>query len=220
MRHVVHDPILRAMAGSSAAVNFFGYAFMAVYILFMSRELDLGATAIGLVFATGGVGALIGALVAPRITARLGVGPTMILSQLAFGLWGLLVPAALLFPRADVPLVVAAEFLQWMALIVYSINAVTVRQTITPGHLYGRVNATFRFVTWGVQPLGSLLGGFLGGVIGLPWTLVLGVIGMLLAVIPLARSPLRHGRGDHLVAGTVDPTPEAAQASRRSVPSS
>lgn len=195
LRFVGREPTLRALAGCSAVTNFSGWVFLAVYILFMERELGLGATAIGLVFASGGVGALIGSLLAARIAARFGTGPTLIGSQFGFGVTGLLVPLAVLIPSVGLPLVVAAEFLQWLMLLIYAINAVSLRQRIAPDAYLGRVNATFTFVARGVVPLGSLVGGVLGGVIGLPMTLVVGEIGMFLAVGWLIASPLAAAGG-------------------------
>jgi hypothetical protein len=123
------------------------------------------------------------------------VGPTLLGSQLLFGLFGMLVPLAVLFPGYALPFVVAAEFLQWVAVLVFQINAVSLRQAITPDRLLGRVNGTMRFIVWGARPIGSLLGGFLGGWIGLPATLVVGAFGMLLAFVPLLGSPIPRLRG-------------------------
>lgn len=194
LRFVGHEPTLRALAGCSAVTNFSGWIFLAVYILFMERELGLGATSIGLVFASGGVGALIGSIFAERLAKRFGTGWTLVGAQLGFGVTGLLVPVAVLVPSVGLPLVVAAEFLQWLTLLVYAVNAISLRQRITPDALLGRVNATFTFVARGVIPLGSLAGGVLGGVIGLPMTLVVGEIGMFLAVGLLLVSPLVANR--------------------------
>jgi MFS family permease len=196
LRFVGHEPTLRALAGCSAVTNFSGWIFLAVYILFMERELGLGATSVGLVFASGGVGALIGSIFAERLAKRFGTGWTLVGAQLGFGVTGLLVPVAVLVPSVGLPLVVAAEFLQWLTLLVYAVNAISLRQRITPDALLGRVNATFTFVARGVIPLGSLAGGVLGGVIGLPMTLVVGEIGMFLAVGLLLVSPLVSNR-DH-----------------------
>ena len=78
---------------------------------------------------------------------------------------------------------------------VFSINAVSLRQAITPDRLLGRVNGTMRFIVWGSRPIGSLAGGFLGGLIGLPMTLVVGAFGMLLAFVPLLVSPIPRLQG-------------------------
>jgi len=194
LRFVWREPRLRALAGCAAVTNFAGYIFLSMYVLFMLRDLDLSSTAIGLVFGVGGVGALIGSLFAERLATRFGTGWTIIGAQLGFGVTGLLVPIAVLVPSVALPLVVAAEFLQWLTLLVFYINAISLRQTFTPDAYLGRVNATFTFIARGMIPIGSLVGGVLGGVIGLPMTLVVGEIGMFLAVIWLVASPLRDNR--------------------------
>jgi hypothetical protein len=111
-------------------------------------------------------------------------------AQVLFGVTGMLVPLAVLIPRYALPLVVAAECLQWVMVLIYDINAVSLRQAVTPDHLLGRVNGTMRFLVWGVRPIGSLAGGYLGSRIGLPATLVVGAFGMLLGFAPLLTSPI------------------------------
>ncbi|MFN8593079.1 MAG: MFS transporter [Thermomicrobiales bacterium] len=183
-------PVLRALALSSAIVNLAGFLFLSIYILYMTRDLGLGAEAVGLVFAAGGVGALLGSIAAGPARDRFGIGTALVGSQILFGLTGMLVPLAVLFPRWAVLLVVGAEFLQWLMVLVYDVNAVSLRQAVTPDHLLGRVNGTMRFLIWGTRPLGSLAGGYLGSRIGLPMTLVVGAFGMLIAFLPLLASPI------------------------------
>jgi MFS family permease len=188
---VAHHRILRALAVCSASTNLFGRMFLAVYVLYMTRDLGLDSVGVGLVFAAGGVGALAGSLVVEATTRRLGPGPTMIWAQLVFGVTGLAVPLAVLMPRIALPLVVGSEFTQWMAIVVYYVSAVSVRQALVPDRLRGRVNATMRFLAGGAMPIGALIGGALGGVIGLPWTLVAAELGMLLGFVWLVLSPVR-----------------------------
>jgi predicted MFS family arabinose efflux permease len=193
-RLVLAQPMLRAMMAASATINFFGRMFLAVYVLFMTRDLGLSPVAIGLILATGGVGSLAGALVTGPLTRRFGPGPMLVISQLAFGLMGLMVPLAIVAPTIAIPMLVASEFGQWMAVIVYYVNAVSLRQAITPDHVQGRVNATIRFLSGGMLPVGALVGGAVGGVIGLPWTLVLAEFGALLGFVWLVFSPVRSVR--------------------------
>jgi len=191
LRVVFAHPLVRVLVGCSATTNLFGRMFIAVYVLYMTRDLGLSAVGIGLVFATGGVGALAGALVAGPATRRLGPGPAMIWAQLLFGVTGMAVPLAVLVPKVALPMVVASEFGQWMSVTVYYVNAVSVRQALTPDRLQGRVNATARFLAGGVLPVGALIGGGLGGVIGLPLTLVAAEFGMLFGFVWLFLSPVR-----------------------------
>lgn len=207
LRFVWHNPILRALAACSAVTNLAGYAFLAVYVAFMVRDLGLSDFEVGLVFATGGLGALIGAVVASGFANRWGTGPAIIAGQLGFGLTGLLVPLAVLAPTVALPLVVAAEFLQWMTLMVLVVNSVSLRQRLATPEMQGRLHATFAVVTRGMQPIGSILGGLIASVIGLSLTLVAGEIGMLLAVLFLFFSPLRHNAG--VMSESIEPSPVA-----------
>jgi MFS family permease len=190
LRVVVGSHVLRALAMSSSLLTLFGWAFIAVYVLYMTGDLGLGPAAVGLVFGAGGVGALIGAVIAAPTSRRFGTGPTIVGARVAFGVGGLLVPVALSVPSIALELVVAAEFLQWFALVTGDVNARALRQALTPDRLLGRVNATFRVIVGGAVPIGSLLGGVLGELVGIRTTLVIGVIGMLLAVLPLLLSPV------------------------------
>jgi len=191
---VFRHPILRVLAGSSATANLFGRMFLAVYILYMTRDLGLSAVGVGLVLATGGLGSLAGSLVAAPAARRFGPGPTMIVGLLLFGVTGLAVPLAVLVPKVAIPMIVASEFLQWMTYLIYLVNAISVRQAITPDRVLGRVNATMRFLGGGVLPIGALIGGALGELIGLPLTLVAAEFGMLLAFLWLLFSPVRELR--------------------------
>ncbi|MBA3414719.1 MAG: MFS transporter [Chloroflexia bacterium] len=208
---VRQSDVLRALVLASATVQVAGFAFLAVYILFMTRDLGLDAGQVGLVLATGGVGALAGSVVAGPARARFGQGPTIVGAMFLFGATGLLVPLALLVPRWALPLVVASEFLQWMAIVAYDVNALSLRQAMVPDRLAGRVNGTVRFLVWGLRPVGSLLGGVLGGAIGLAGTLVAGEIGMLVAFAWLLRSPLRTLRE---AVPFPDPGPSPLRAAR------
>lgn len=192
---VLGNTTLRALAGASATTTFFGHVFLSMYVLYMARNLNLSSTEIGLVFSAGGIGALIGAVAAARVTAAFGVGRAMIFGQFMFGFTGLLVPVAILVPSVALPLVIAAEFLQWLFLLIYFVNLTSVRQAMTPHHMLGRVSSSFRVLTWGFQPVGAIVGGITGGLIGSALTLVVGEIGMMIGFLFLLLSPVRHLHG-------------------------
>jgi predicted MFS family arabinose efflux permease len=184
------QPVLRALALASAGVSFGGYLFLSIYVLYLTRTLGLDAGAVGFVFATGGVGALVGSVLATPVRNRWGTGPAIVGSLLLFGVFGLTVPLAVALPRYALLLILASEFLQWLTLVIYNVNAVSLRQAITPNQLLGRVSGGMRFIGVGMRPVGALLGGYLGGRIGLPLTLVVGALGMFVAFAPLLTSPV------------------------------
>jgi MFS family permease len=172
----------------------------AVYILFATRELGLGAILLGLVFASGAVGALGGALLTAPLARRFGVGPSVTWAALPEGPRAFLAPLAA-FARGGEPhpvpviaLLVIARLLSGLADPLFVVNVVSRRQASTPGYLQGRVNAGVRSVADGVIPIGAVVGGLLGQSIGLQRTLVVGAVLELVSVLWLWRSPLRQVR--------------------------
>ena len=192
LRYVGGHRYLRNIAATTGSSNFFGNIAQAIFILYLVRELAFTPELIGLAFSLGAVGFLIGALSASRIANLLGVGPTIVASALIFGPSVLLIAIA---PRdAALPFIAASGFLNGFGGAVYNINQVSLRQAITPERMQGRMNATMRFIVWGAIPIGTTLGGFLGGVIGLLPTIWISAIGSLFAFLPVALSPVRSIR--------------------------
>ncbi len=132
---------------------------------------------------------LFGALAAAPMARRLGLGRTLVLSAFGFGLeWGCIAftPEALIWPAT-----VASAFVGGFCGVTWNVNQVSLRQAITPPRMQGRMNASMRFIVWGTIPVGALLGGVLGGLIGLRETITIGAIGALVAFLPVTLSPVR-----------------------------
>ena len=125
------------------------------------------------------------------ITHRLGLGYTLIIANLIGGLFLLLVPMASTIPIAAVVVLGIAQCASQMMGAVFHINQTSLRQILTPDPMLGRISASYRFLTMGMMPLGSLLGGILGETIGLHVTVIVSVIGMLLPSLWLMCSPVR-----------------------------
>ena len=102
-----------------------------------------------------------------------------------------LVLVALAPPDAPIPFLVAGGVIGAATAVIYNINQVSLRQAITPERMLGRMNATMRFIVWGTIPIGSIAGGFLGGLIGLQATIWIGAIGSFIAFLPVLFSPVR-----------------------------
>ncbi|RVX43188.1 putative MFS family arabinose efflux permease [Nonomuraea polychroma] len=192
VRYVLGHRLLRRIAGCTATANLFHSIAQPVLLLLLARDLGLGAGAIGLLLAAGGVGGVIGVLVNARLVRRFGQGPTMWLA--------IALPAPLTFVlpwlQADWRLVlfVLYEFCVGAGIAVYNVTQVSFRQAITPEPLLGRMNATIRFLVWGTLPLGGLLGGVLGEMIGIRSALLAAAFGACLAFLWLVTSPLRSLR--------------------------
>ncbi len=168
---------------------------LAVLILFATRDLGLSAGAIGLTYMFGGVGCVIAASMAERLSARFGVGPIIvhgfILTALGWQAFGLVTGPTWV---ATIALGLAMLVFDFGA-VLFGINYLALRQAITPDRLLGRMTATMRFFTVAAAPLGSLAGGALATLIGLRETLlVIGVLGLLLSGAAVAWSPVRRHR--------------------------
>jgi len=183
------SPVLRATTASSATINLGGYVFLAVYVLYMTGGLGLSATGVGLVYAAGGVRSPVGSVSAHRLSRAFGIGPTLVWSGIAFGVFGLTVPLAILVPEYALPLVLFAELMQWMALVIFNVLRVSLRQALTPDRLQGRVSASDQVIVGGMQPVGSLLGGAIGSAFGVHTALIVGCAGMFMAAAWLWLSP-------------------------------
>ena len=185
-RYVFRHPYLRAIALTTTTANFFRSTLVAVLLVYLVREADASAGAIGLAFALGNVGFLAAVLIVPAVTRRFGIGPTMRVAVSAFG------PAAVLVAAAPARWAVVATAV--MVLVdsfgigLHGVNQVSLRQAVTPERLRGRVAATFRLGMFGMMPLGTLLGGALGTFAGLRPALWVAAAGMFLAAVPYAVS--------------------------------
>jgi MFS family permease len=190
IRYVVRHPVLRALVMVSGLIQFFGRIVMAVLLVYLVRDVGLSAAAIGTVFAIGGLGFVVGALLASVVSARLGLGRTLTVAAVLASLSPLLYAAG---PRNLAGAFVAAGFfLYGVSAVTWSINSLSLRQAVAPPAMLGRVAATMRLFSWGLIPIGSLVGGLLGSGIGLHWTIVVGALGGLLASLPVLLSPVRR----------------------------
>jgi MFS family permease len=154
------------------------------------QELGLSSPQLGLVFTLGAVGALVGAFSASRVAKTLGVGRTIVISIFAGGIS----PIAVYFanPSFNLPLLILASFLGSMGSVIYNVNQVSFRQAIVPLELQGRLNATMRFLVWGTIPIGSLIGGVLGEILGLRTAIGFFALGGALAFLWVLLSPVRR----------------------------
>jgi MFS-type transporter involved in bile tolerance (Atg22 family) len=141
-------------------------------LVFAVRRLGLNAGKLGLVGMLGNVGWLLGAVVARRVTAVLGLGRTLAVTALLGGAPFFVVPLA---PRTlAIPLLAAAGAITALMIVVFNINGISLYQTHVPPRMLGRMNASRRWIVWGIIPLGNVLGGTLAATVGLRTTLFAG----------------------------------------------
>ncbi|MFJ9691256.1 MFS transporter [Kitasatospora sp. NPDC101183] len=189
LRHVLGKPELRALALTAAVGNLGSQIINTMLPVLFIRELHLPAGALGLFWAAGGIGLLLGARCARPLARRLGHGRTLALLGPA------LAPAALLVPlaaRGPWLWLAGAGWLLAMAKTgVDNVLGVSLRQHATPDALLGRMNATFRFLLTGALALGAALAGLLGELTTLHATLWCGAGLLSVAFLPVSLSPLR-----------------------------
>ena len=192
LRHVFGNGELRALALSAALTNFGAQIVNTMLPVLFVRDLGFPAGALGLFWAVGGAGLLLGARCARPIAARLGYGRTL-------GLAGpCLAPAALL-----VPLIGRGPWLWlagagWMVAMfktgMDNVLGVSLRQRMTPDSLLGRMNATFRFVLTGALAIGAAVAGLIGEFATVHATLWVGGAVIAVAFLPVFLSPVRTRR--------------------------
>jgi MFS family permease len=190
LRFVLGHRYLRSIAASTATFNFFGNMFGAILLVYLVRRLHWSAGLIGLTGSLASTGALLGALTANKVAARIGVGRAIVWAQLCAG-FGLLIPLAPQEKYQAIPFFVVAEFVIGAAIVIYNVNQLSLRQALCPERLQGRMNAVMRFLVWGTIPLGNLIGGAIATTAGLRTTIWVGVLGSMLAALPVALSPVR-----------------------------
>ncbi len=133
---------------------------LAVFVPYAVRHLGLSATGVGVVLTMYGVGMVIGALVATRVMGRLAFGTVVGLGPVTGFVAALVMALTVWIPAAW--LAALSFFLLGVGPILWVISTTTLRQSVTPARLLGRVSA-INIMSYGARPLGSALGAVIGG---------------------------------------------------------
>ncbi|MBT8213085.1 MAG: MFS transporter, partial [Acidimicrobiia bacterium] len=168
-------PVLRPLAIVLGFLNALGMMVFSTFILFAQEELDLetglftgvfgsigeffgfesvGALIFALLISGGAIGGIIGSVAAPRISARIGSGPSLYVTMISSSLTALVIGFASRWWVAFLMFAIGTA-----GAVLWNVITVSLRQTIIPDHLLGRVNSVYRFFGWGMMPIGSALGG-------------------------------------------------------------
>ena len=206
-RYVRQDTILVSVIAVTAHFNLLITAEESLRIVFLVRSVGASAELIGLLLASGGVGAILGSVFAERLTRRFGVGRSLMLGATIGPVVGVLIPFT--YMNATLAFFVVGTAALGMTTAILKVVGASYRQAVVPPHLLGRVVATIRTLTWGPLPLAGLVAGGLGELLGpRPAMLVLALL-MLPAPLWLLRSPMWKLRdfgdltpGDGAPAGT------------------
>jgi predicted MFS family arabinose efflux permease len=174
------------------------FVLQAVYVPYAVHHLGLTASQVGVTLATYGVGMVLGALLAGRVIRALPFGVVIVIGPVS-GLGAALVIALTIW-APSFWLAALGFFLMGVGPILWVISTTTLRQTVTPSHLLGRVSA-INIAAYGSRPLGAAIGGFVGGLYGAEAALLVAAGGFLIQAVVILTSPvLRLGEQPRMVA--------------------
>lgn len=177
--------LLRSLAVLLGAMNFTSTMLFAVFPLYAVGEgsaLGLSGFGFGLLLTTTAVGSTIGSMLSARLVTRFGRGPMLWSTLLA----SVVVPLVIA-STADAVVVGGAFAAFGVAVVLWNVITVSLRQAIIPDRLLGRVNSVYRFLGWGSMPLGSLAGGATAALWSVQTTFVVSGLVMAVAIVPFAR---------------------------------
>ena len=182
---VLYHPLLRPVFVTQFIFNTAWFVMLAVFVPYAVRRFGLSASGIGTVLAMYGIGMMVGALVATRLMRRLAFGTVIGLGPVTGFVAAVVMASTTFIPSAW--LAGLSFFLLGVGPILWVISTTTLRQSVTPPRLLGRVSA-INLMSYGARPLGALLGAVVGGLYGAETCLYLAaaIFGVQAAVILLS----------------------------------
>jgi predicted MFS family arabinose efflux permease len=160
---VFHHPLLRPVFITQFIFNTGSFLVLAVFVPYAVRRLGVSATGVGTTLAMYGVGMVVGALLATRVMKRLAFGTVIGLGPVTgFVAAGVMALTTIIHSPWLAGL---SFFLLGAGPILWVISTTTLRQSVTPPRLLGRVSA-INILSYGARPLGSALGAIIGGLYG------------------------------------------------------
>jgi predicted MFS family arabinose efflux permease len=160
---VLHHPLLRPVFVTQFIFNIASFLLLAVFVPYAVRHLGLSATGVGTTLSMYGVGMVVGALSATRLMRLLPFGTVIALGPVT----GLAAAAVMALTTVIASPVLAglSFFLLGAGPILWVISTTTLRQSVTPPRLLGRVSA-INIMSYGARPVGASLGAIVGGLYG------------------------------------------------------
>lgn len=186
---VLRHPLLRPIFLTQFIFNTALFVIQAIYVPYATHTLQLSATGVGVTLAAFGVGMIGGAAFAARIMRGLRLGTVVAIGPIC----GVVAAFTMLLTVAIPSGLLAALsfFLMGAGPILWVVSTTTLRQTVTPRDLLGRVSA-INCLAYGARPLGAAIGALVGGLLGAPACLALAALGFLLQAAVILRSPAVH----------------------------
>ena len=195
LRLVGRHPLLIPLTLRSVIAHVAGSFYGVLYTIYLIEDLHLSPLLLGVVVSAGGVGSLVGSVLASRVIGRLGFGPALIWAAIGASVIGVLTPLA----GGPLPLAVLMVFLPQLVgdglQTIEGVAELSLIQGVIPDRILGRVNATLEVFSHGIAyPLGALLAAALAGWIGVRGGIAIGWAGMAASILLLVLSPLPRVR--------------------------
>lgn len=149
-------PLLRPMAIILGSMNLLGSLTAATFILFAQEILQTSIFEFAILGTAGAVGGVLGGILGPKISKRFGSGPSLYATLFAMPLLGLVIGLTSNWIVVWIMIFITTNFA-----VLWNVITVSLRQSIIPSELLGRVNSVYRFFAWGSMPIGTLIGGAL-----------------------------------------------------------
>jgi predicted MFS family arabinose efflux permease len=190
LRGVFKTKMLRDLLSQAGTFNLFQSGLITVLVVYALKVLRLSPFQLGLVLGAIAVGGILGSMNANKVRLAIGLDRTFVIGALC----GSLCPPLLLIPSgnsvASISFLMVVEFVYGFGVLMFNVNTIALRQIVTPSRLQGRINAGFRMVVLGTQPLGAALGGLFAEHVGLRHAMDVVVTFLLLPLVWMTFSPI------------------------------
>jgi predicted MFS family arabinose efflux permease len=189
MRFIRSNRIIASILATTATINLFTSITQALYVIYVIRDLHATTGALGFFLGASALGGIIGSLIAVRISRRFGIGRALILGCILYGVPDIVIPltrgsfalvCALLIPQALVT---------GLGVVLENISIGTIFATVVPALKRATVRGSFQAISFGVRPLGALLGGVIGDELGVRPALWVGALGAAVSFLWILFSP-------------------------------
>jgi MFS family permease len=194
LRWVFGNSILRWLAFIGFCCNFSMITVWTMFLLYGTKDLHLGSSTLGGIFAMASIGGLIGAMLSRRVLARFPLGRVYLIAQSGLLLGPIFIVLASGPRIAMVAVFILSFFTTYLGLGIAGVIVVSVRQTTTPVSMMGRMTACFRMLLFGGGALGGLNAGLLSGAVGARHAIAIAATASALVVIGLVLSPVSRLR--------------------------
>ena len=194
------EPRVRALLLMNVMQGLFGGVFAALYVLFALRTLGLPTSLLGIAIAAGGLGALLGAVLGPWLARRMGMGPAIIVTIFCASVSAMAISLAPTERNGAIAVLIITQITGDAFAVASGVLIASLRQSLMPQSVLGRVGGAFHAAGGGVAIIGALGGGLLGDLIGPRMALAVAGAGFLLIPMIGILSPLRRvGQIDAIV---------------------